>query len=146
MKLYITVNKPIPNSYTGIDLATQKIDFNNLDPICERAECTEMILDSVLSHIIINKLPDLLKQLITRLRKGGKIIIIDTEINEVLKKYLNGLLNIYDVNCLLFGNEKMNKRGKYSHSDIQQILTNNNLEIISIALNSTIFTLTAQRN
>lgn len=145
MKLYLTVNRPIPNTYIGIDLAQQKIDFGNLDPICERAECTEMVLDGMLSYVLITKIPDLLLQLVTRLRKEGQLIIKDIEINEAIKMYINGQLNIYDLNTVLFGDERLNKRAAYSHFDIQQILTQLGLQITSIELSNITYTLTAQR-
>ena len=98
MKLYLSVDKPAINGYMSIDLATQSIDFNNMNAICEASECIEMILDEMLHFVDIQQIPGVLQKLISRIRKGGKIIIAGFDINETTKAYINGILSIADLN------------------------------------------------
>jgi hypothetical protein len=151
MKLFLSVDKPPINGYTSIDLATQVIDFNNMDTMCEAAECIEMILDEVLNFIDLQHMPDILQKLISRLRKGGKLIITGFDINEITKSYINGILSIADFNQLLFSSggyaytRQIKKISCFSHNDIQNILVSNGLKIQAIDLVGGKFTIIAQR-
>ena len=146
MKLYMSINKPAINGYVCIDLATQPIDFNNLDSICEKSECIELVLDELLSYINLQQIPQILSQLVTRLRKNGKIVIINFDIADILKTYHNGLISIADLNFVLFGNDKIKRTSCMSHSDIQPILTNSGLVIDSVEISEGKFILKAHRS
>ena len=146
MKLYITAGRQIPNSYTGIDITRQKVDFANMDSVCEASECNEMVLDEMLSYVKAKDIFPLLQQVVTRLRKGGKLIIKDVVLTEATKMYQNGLIGLEDINSLLFGTLNLNKSGAYSHMDIQQGLKAMGLEVISIDLKSCYYTLVLKRN
>ena len=145
MRLYITVNRPIPSGYIGLDLAQQKIDFDNMDSICEPAECTEIIVEELASYVQVDKLGALLQKIISRLRKRGTFIIKDVDVNEATKKYLNGLLNINDLNFLLFSKGNLTKCGAYSVHDIRGVIEALGLEVVSIDLTDCYYNIKAQR-
>ena len=145
MKIYFCVNKQPLNGYNSINVATQKVDFGNLDSVCARAECTEMILDDLLEYIPLQQIPGLLAGLITRIRKNGKLIINSLDVNETIKQYSNGLLSIADLNAIVYGNSGINKCSAFSHTDLHGILVSNGLQIVSIELLTNSFTIIAQR-
>ncbi len=145
MKLYFCINKQPLNGYVNINLATQRVDFSNLNTLCEAAECTEMILDDVLEYLPLQTIPDILVKLITRLRKKGKIVIHNLDINETIKQYTNGLTSVADLNLMLYGHNQANKCSAFSHVDLHDILVTNGLQIVSIELLSNSFTIIAQR-
>ena len=145
MKLFLSVDKPPINGYNSIDLATQTIDFNNMNTVCEASECVELILDEVLNFIDLQQIPNILQKLISRLRKGGKVIITGFDINELTKSYLNGILSIADFNLVIFGNCRVKKVCCFSHNDIQNIITSNGLKIQSVDLVGGKFTIIAKR-
>jgi ABC-type enterochelin transport system ATPase subunit len=145
MKLFLSVEKPPINGYQSIDLATQAIDFNNMDTICEASECFEMILDEVLNFIDLQHIPGILTKLISRIRKNGRIIITGFDINEITKSYINGILSIADFNLVLFGTGRIKKISTFSHNDIQNIITSNGLKISSVDIIGGKFTIIAKR-
>ena len=145
MKLFLSVDKPPINGYTSIDLATQTIDFNNMDTVCEASECFQMILDEVLNFIDLQKIPGVLQKLISRIRKGGKLILTGFDINEITKSYINGILSIADFNLLLFSTGQIKKISTFSHNDIQNIIVSNGLKINSVDIIGGKFTIIAQR-
>jgi hypothetical protein len=145
MKLYLSVDKPAINGYMSIDLATQSIDFNNMNAICEASECIEMILDEMLHFVDIQQIPGVLQKLISRIRKGGKIIIAGFDINETTKAYINGILSIADLNLILFGIGNIKKISCFSHNDIQNIIVSNGLKINSVDIIGGKFTIIAKR-
>jgi hypothetical protein len=145
MKLFLSVDKPPINGYNSIDLATQAIDFNNMDAVCEAAECIEMVLDEVLNFIDLQQIPGVLTKLISRIRKGGKLILTGFDINELTKSYTNGILSIADFNLVLFGNGRIKKISTFSHNDIQNIVVSNGLKINSVDIIGGKFTIIAKR-
>jgi hypothetical protein len=145
MKLFLSVDKLPINGYNSIDLATQAIDFNNMDTVCEAAECAEMILDEVLNFIDLQQIPGVLTKLISRIRKGGRVIITGFDINELAKSYTNGILSIADFNLVLFGSGRIKKMSCFSHNDIQNIVVSNGLKIQSVDLVGGKFTIIAKR-
>lgn len=145
MKLNLSVGKPPINGYTNIDLATQSIDFNNMNSVCEAAECTELLIDESLQYLPLQQVQPILNKLITRLRKNGKMIVIGFDLNEVIKMYLNGIMSVADFNYAVFGNNNPKKCSCVSHTDIQNLLTIGGLKIISVNLNTGKFTIVAQR-
>lgn len=145
MKLYICVNQQPLNGYKNIDLARERVDFQNPDSVCERSACTEIIVDGALSYLNLQSIPSFLQILISRLRKGGKIVINDYDAVSVLQKYANGLLSIADLNFVLFGNNQPTKNACISHKDLHDILTGAGLEIKSVELLDLNFSLIAKR-
>jgi hypothetical protein len=145
MKLFLSVDKPPINGYNSIDLATQAIDFNNMDTICEAAECIEMIMDEVLNFIDIQQIPGVVAKLISRMRKGGTMIVTGLDINEIAKSYINGIWSIADLNLVLFGTGRIKKMSCFSHNDIQNIIVSNGLKINSVDIIGGKFTIIAKR-
>lgn len=145
MKLYISVGQQPLNGYRNIDLAGERIDFQNPDSICEQNACTEIIVDGALSYLNLQHIPSFLQILISRMRKNGKIIINDYDVNNVLQRYNNGILSIADLNLVLFGNGGPSKTSSVSHTDLHDILLHAGLQIKSIELSDLNFSLIAQR-
>ena len=145
MKIYFCVNKQPLVGYNNINVAEQKVDFGNLDMVCARAECTEIILDDMLEYIPLQQVPGLLVQLITRIRKNGRLIINSLDLNETIKQYSNGLLSIADFNAMIYGNTNIHKCSAFSHTDLHGILVSNGLQSMSIELLTNSFTIIAQR-
>jgi ABC-type cobalamin transport system ATPase subunit len=116
-----------------------------MDAVCEASECVEMVLDEVLNFIDIQQIPGVLAKLISRMRKGGKMIITGFDINELTKSYINGMLSIADLNLVLFGTGRIKKMSCFSHSDIQNIIVSNGLKINSVDIMGGKFTIVAKR-
>jgi predicted SAM-dependent methyltransferase len=136
MKIYIHVNKNTISGYFNINLVTDSIDLNNMNSICERAECLEIIIDEAIEHLNHQQCSVFLSQFITRLRLNGKLIIIGTDIDMVINKYYNGQLSAEEFNTTIFGTSSIKKTSIYSIQHIQNILTENGLKIDSVELNS----------
>ena len=145
MKLYFHVDKLPINGYNNVNLATDSLNLNNLDSICERSEATEIILDEILGYINYNQIQPLLLQFITRLRFRGKIIIQDTDITQSLNMYHNGLISLSDLNSILYGTGKIRKCSCFSMLDIDKIVVEGRLQIESFEINSSKFILIAKR-
>lgn len=145
MKLYVCINQQPLNGYKNLNLASDRIDFQHPDTICEQSSCTEIIVDGVLSYLNLQTVPQVLQIFMSRLRKGGKIIIRDYDIQEAIQKYNSGLLSIADLNLVLFGNGSPSKTSCISHTHLHDIITNSGLQIVSIELLDLTFSLIAQR-
>lgn len=145
MKFYVGVNQQPLNGYNNIDLAHERLDFQNPDSMCEPSACTEIILDGVLSYINLQAIPQVLHVFISRLRKGGKLIIRDYDLQEVIQKYNNGLLSVADLNLVLFSNTAPSKASAISHVHLHDVITNYGLQIVSIDILDLTFSLIAQR-
>lgn len=80
--------------------------LNNLSDFIDDSECKELVLDNVIQYVPFNQIPNLLLLLIKKLRHGGKITINFVETIEVFKKFVNGQLNLIDLNKAIFGENK----------------------------------------
>ena len=145
MKLYLHVNKEPLTGYNNINLITDTINMQNLDHLCEKAECIELILDNVLSYIPLKTLENFLKNLITRLRYNGKLIITDFNLDSVIDKYSNGVISMYELNDKLFDSRTSAKRSGFTIQYIENIIKSSNISIESIQLNDDSFMIIAKR-
>lgn len=146
MKINLHVGKATISGYNNIDLAKDTIDLNNMDNLCEASECIELLLDETLHFIPLQKIPPLLKKLITRLRKNGKIIVVGYDINECIKMYMNGRMSLADLNLVLFNQDVLRKSSCISYTDIVNILNESGIKISSIELNNEKFIVVGQRS
>lgn len=146
MRLHVSIGQTDINGYVNLDLSKHKVDFNNMDTICEAAECTEIWLDQAIAHIPIQQVPFFIQQFVSRLRKNGRIIIDGFDINCVVKAYINGTMSLADINYALFGiNSNFRKASCISHNDVQNILTESKITISSVELNNSSFTVIGTR-
>jgi hypothetical protein len=145
MKLYINVDKQPLNGYKNINLATDTIDLQNLNTICEQAEATEIILDNVLEYINFKNIDDFIFKIYTRLRLNGKMVINFVNLSMVIDDFTNGLLNCQGLNSILYGVGNIRKTSMSDSSKIESILQNLGLQIESIEINRYNNTIIAKR-
>ena len=82
-----------------------KYDFTNLDRLCENGECEEIIVDNILSFFAAKDVDKILSHWISKIKHGGKIIILDIDLNHVATALNNGFLDFNQANKLIYGNQ-----------------------------------------
>lgn len=128
MKLHICINQPPLAGYVNIDAAKTQVDLGNMDMIAEPAECTEVIVNDVLKFMPYEKIPEVIQHLASKLRHGGKITFIFTDVNSIIREYNRGSVNEKTLNQLLYGGG----RSCFSYDYIKRILKAVRLEIKEI--------------
>ena len=145
MKIFLNVNQSPISGYKNVNLTTDTIDLNNLDNLCEPSECTDLIIHHVLEYISFSQIPTLLSKLISRLRLNGQIVIHNYDFAIMLDNYHNGLISLQDLNDILFGNDSIKKCCCISIQNVEDLILENGLSIISKEINAGKFTLIARR-
>ena len=133
MRLYIKKTNEINES---ADISCSLEELNNVVP----SIATEIICNDILDYQ--EKRYDVLKNILTRLRYGGKIIITGVDVEEVCREYLNRTISIVDVENLLYQERK-------SATNIHRMLselTNNGLDILTCRTQSCHYYIVAIRN
>ena len=101
MKLNISFNEQM-SGYRNINILNESVNLGKLDDICGPAECIEIVV-SVLNYIPHNSLLDVVKHLESRLRHGGRLIIIFNQLDAIIRKYSMGEIDEEKLNVLLYG-------------------------------------------
>lgn len=145
MKIYIHVGKTPISGYLNINLGTDNLDLNNLDQVCEAAECIELVLDDILQYIPLQQIPLVIQKLATRLRKQAKLTIVSNDVNSCINMYKNGRMSLADLNLVLYGVNNIKKISCISHTDITKLIEQIGLKIISVEISGEKFIIVAQR-
>jgi hypothetical protein len=87
------------NLEPGVDI--QK-DILELDAYCEDGSVDIFRMGHTYEHIPLPYLESFIKKLLKKLKKGGRLIIIQTDIKETLKLYCEGKLDFYSLRDVVF--------------------------------------------
>lgn len=142
MKLRLHVGQVNYSGYTNIDLKKHMIDLSDLDPVCGESECTEIILEHILNYVPYNNLEKVITHICSRLRHGGKIIIVFNDINSIIRKYNIGELDEESLNSMLYGN---GLRNSFSSYYISSLINELGLDKVSIGIKDCKVTLIVER-
>lgn len=153
MKLFITVGAQALSGYTTIDPAggegKTSCDFRSLDSVCGQAEATEICAPEMMDYIHSNDIMNVLKNWVSKLRHGGRIIVGGTDLYEVSKGVVSGQLDTVSGNKTLYGNAQLFpfvKIGMYTRHDIESVLLELGLKIIHKRVNNRCYVVEAARD
>lgn len=152
MKIYITTTQPGLNGYitinpTGLE-NTVVANIHNLDQQCDDAECTEILADDILDYIHGSQLVNTLKNWVSKLRHGGRLIVGGTDLIETAKNIVTGDLSLVDANRTLYGDSSMmfrNKVAQYTIKEVKDMLKECGLTIIKKRTQGIKFIVEAER-
>lgn len=160
MKVRLSVGKIPWSGYINIDPAPQieqgkenqytayAGDIKDLDLFVEDAQCVELLTEDCLDYISVDIIIDVIKHWIKKLRHGGRIILRGTNLESIVKMFLNGELTTLDLNHIMYGksnNPLDHKYGCFNLEDIDEICRQEGLIIVSKKLDQFEFILIAQR-
>lgn len=152
MKIFISVGSAHMNGYLNIDPIggdnKTSMDFRNLDPVCDTAECTEICAPDILDYIHISEIMNVLTNWISKLRHGGTIIVGGTDFYEAASGLVSGQLDTVEFNKIVYGVHPLHpiiKSGMFTRHDIESILREHGLKIIHKRVESRKFIVEAKR-
>ena len=131
MKLHLSVNKLELAGYTNIDVTKQPIDLGKLDNICSTSECTDIIVDDLLRFIPYEALPGVVQHISSKLRHKGRITLIFTDFNSIIREFNIGNIDEKTLNKILFLN---GAKGCFSSDYLIGILKEIQINIVSISV------------
>jgi len=143
MKLHFGIDKQPLNGFINIDPTKQRINFGDLNPICEASEAKTIIINEMLNYVDINNIPQVLQSILTRLRHKGVVTIIFTDVHEVGRTIKTGGIDI--VNALVFGKGQARKQSLFGMKQVIDILKGTGLNILSKEVSDCTVTIKAQR-
>lgn len=125
MKLNICVNGQYKEGYKNIE------PRSNIDDVVETAECEEIFASDIMDYIPSEIVYDTLKNYVSKLRHGGRIILGGTDLVLLSKEIVTHRLNLVEANKILHGaNGEVKKNGQISLSDLDDILKSFNLKVM----------------
>jgi len=137
MKLNISFNENI-SGYRNVNILKESVDLGNLDGVCGPSECREIIV-SVLNYIPHNSLENVIRHLESRLRHGGKLVLLFNDVESLIRKYSIGEIDEIELNILLYG---AGCKSVFSTNYISNIL---NINVSSIKVENGKVTIIAER-
>jgi hypothetical protein len=78
-------------------------DIKNLDPFVNDAEATEIIATDVIDYLPLNDMNTIIDHWVSKLRRGGKIVIGGIDLFQVCKAFTQYDINVETANKLLHG-------------------------------------------
>lgn len=139
MKLNLLVYGEEKAGYTNLNLAESKIE-QVID-----AECTEIVIEDVISYVRYSDLEGFIQTVCAKLRHGGKITIIDHDLYEVNKLMFSEQVGPSDYNSIIFSDNEHPKVSITDLGTVSQILQRLNLKIVYKRLVNSKFILEAYR-
>ena len=138
MKIYITIKGTATKSgYVNINpVANQsgfvKADVRNLNDFVSDNECTEILIDNVLSFLEKRQALQAIDHWISKLRHGGKIIIKDIDSLEISRNFVSSTINDEQYEELVHGKFTQPwdvKLSSYTLESISNQLSSRNLRL-----------------
>lgn len=152
MKLYITVGTEPMSGYTTIDPSggegKTSCDFRSLDNICGQAECKEICAPEMMDYVHCGEVMNVLKNWVSKLRHGGRIVVGGTDLYEVSKGIVAGQVDTVNSNKTIYGSANLYpfvKIGMYTRHDIESILLELGLKIDKKRVNNRCYVVEAVR-
>jgi predicted SAM-dependent methyltransferase len=136
MKINISIAPDILNGYINVSSLNgdNVINLTYVDgESVENNSCTEILACTILDYVPHTQLVNTLKNYVSKLRHGGKLIIGGTSANVLMKNFLNGDINLKELNDELFGKNEHTHDLKRSLNDVYAVsalLQKNGLKIV----------------
>jgi len=116
MKLFLGKQAP-DDSYNAVGFR------KSLENVCDDNECTEILAPQILDFIPKEKHGEFIHHLVSKLRRGGKLIIGGTDIISVALSTFNKQINTSDANQIIYGtSEEPNKVALSCLEDCRDII------------------------
>ncbi len=125
-----------------------KGDVDNLDYLCEEAECQHIIAVNVLDHFSSKDVDHILEHWISKLRHKGIITIGGVDLVEISKAINNNYIDLIQANIMLFGLQSevwQTKKACLTSSSIIIALQNCGLRIIKNRINNYQYSIEGER-
>lgn len=117
----------------------KRCDIKNLNNFVDDGEVEELIAINILEYFNANKIPEILSHWIKKVAINGKIIISVTNVYDVARCFVNGIINLETFNGLVHGtNEKpyMVRRSCLTSTLIENFLKSAGLKIMKRKINN----------
>lgn len=138
MKIHITEN--IENMIEGYNMVP--VIYGKIDSISKYPDnsITEIIAIDALDSIPENLLNDFMRQVISKMRIGCRVIFGGIELGLIARNIINGKINSEEFNSIVYS-----KKSIHSSSDILKILEFSNLNIDSVTIKGNNYEITSSR-
>ena len=134
MRLRFSIKQPVATNCINIDPFPQNVNdekvsitniqnYEYISSFVHDSQCTEILLDKCLNYIPFKKIVDFLSFVSSKLRKNGKLIIINDDLNSVISMYESGKIDCFDLNQLLFGEQSSATDFKSSSLSLVDMVT-----------------------
>lgn len=137
MKVFIS-NKTQKDGYLCVP------NINTLNVVVENGEADEIIVDNFLSGFSKDRIADILKAILAKVKLNGKIVIFQNDIEILSWQLTRGFINIDDFNNALFLDGPI-----LSTSTIEELsglLKDNNFQVTSKRIIGFVAAITGERN
>ncbi len=127
---------------------TKRCDIKNLNNFVDDGEVEELIAANVLEYLNTNKITEVLNHWIKKVALGGKLILGFTNIYDISRCLVHGIINLETFNILVHGtNEKpyLIKRSFLTTTVVENLLKQAYLKIMKRKINNYNVTLEAVR-
>ena len=142
MKLHLHLGQQDLAGYTNVDASQTSIDLANIQSLCDQAECIDLVVNDLLKFMPYEKLPEVVHHMSSRLRHGGKMTLIFTDLNSILREYDRGTVNEKLLNQLMFAS---GARSCFTHAHILNILRAIKLKVSSVEISKEQVIIIAER-
>lgn len=156
MKIHLTTNseKILDNYLNLLPIVKQETDNVkqcdplNLDKYVDNGECEEILIQDILACFPHNMIYYVLDKWLSKLSIGGKIIVVENDIDIIVNQYNNGMINSEEINKLLFGDKSIGiaKTSCFSMFTVKDFFENKGLKIMKVKIDGTEVIVEAQRN
>jgi predicted SAM-dependent methyltransferase len=142
MKIQISAGEPDLAGFLNIDVTKHQIDLGNLDNVCDNSECTEIFINDVLKYIPYEHLPRAIAHITMKLRHGGLMTVVFTDLNTIVREYMRGAIGETMFNKLAYENGA-NSCCSYGH--ITTMLKGARLELQEVNVGPEVVIIKAKR-
>lgn len=125
MKISLGIESECLNGYTYVGVS------KNLNQFCDDAQCTEIYSTDIINYIPYYEIEKYITHLVSKMRKGCKIILGGIDAMEACKMCLRQDFSILEYNKIIYGEDK--KRPTCCHmtlSVLTKLLQSNGLKIM----------------
>jgi hypothetical protein len=130
------------------DIKKNKGRVDNLDEICEDAECLSIIAEDIIDYFSSKEVDNIISHWIKKLRHGGKIVIGGIDLIEVSRSFNNKYIDLINTNLLLFGDQSESwkyRKSCLTSSELVKGLQGLGLNILKNRINNYKYTIEAER-
>lgn len=123
-------------------------DVNNLDPVCDDGEASELVVTDILSYFPARDVDGMFAHWLKKLAHGGIIRITDIDLYDVGKALANRSLSVENANLLLYGEQAKDwqfRRCLLSVQTVVEVLKTRGMQILKKRTDSLRFVVEARR-
>lgn len=136
----VNLTKSLDHSIKGYENILYLPNYVDLNSVTDN-EAELIIANEILDYFSIDKIPELIKLLISKLRLNGSLIIGGTEISVFCKSVINGMLDEREASKYIEQNQSMTDM-----NNILNLLQSFNLKIQTFKFSGLIYEITTIRN